>query len=791
MRAIRNRITIQLAITLALLAALAIAGFVVMTVAVRKLQNVDRDRSASTNALLTAGQLGRSALDLETGLRGFLLTGQTRFLQPYNSALDSYRSAVSKLEADTAAEPRQHALAASIGASIQDYVNQWAEPQILLARRQLDTARAAEAAGGGKRRIDAIRGLFARLIASETAKHTAQVEQANNLANVAVVVGFVAIGLFVVLMAVFVLRGRRGVVLPLRGLAQTTRKISQGDLSARVPEEGTAEIRGLLERFNRMADSLERQQEQIELAAQSLETLLETTDQGIYGVDRNGKITLVNRAALEQTGFTRDELIGAESHALLHHTRSDGTNYPAEECPVFHAMETGEGVRIANEVFWRKNGSSFPVEYSAFPLMEHGQVAGAVVTFRDVSARRHLQRLRDGQHALSRALAEARSLEGVRPQMMGSVASALGFDLGVTWEPGEDGKLRRVATFASSGFEELAERLGPEELPSAGTLAERAITSRDPVFERDFEHNPPRADGLPDRRLKMGAATPVFGSDGKLISVGEMFGTRLVPEEGMVDTLRAISATAGQYIERQRALAETQRLKDQFVATVSHELRTPLTAIDGWVHILLGEEPGPLTDDQRRFLETVKRNSGRLMRLVGDLLLANQIDTGRFNLELADVDVAELAHETGELLLASAENKQIELAIDAVPPVLIRGDRQRLGQLFGNLMSNAIKYTPNGGRVEVKVERERETCRITVADTGIGIPAADRGRLFERFYRASSAAAHGIGGTGLGLAISKAIVEGHNGTIGLAEHDGPGSVFVVELPVVVREEAPT
>jgi PAS domain S-box-containing protein len=788
---VRRRITLQLAATLALLSALAIAGFVVMTVAVRNLQSVDRARSTSTNALITAGQLERSVLDLETGLRGYLLAGEARFLQPYTDAVSSYRALVAKLELDTAGEPRQHALATSIGSSIDNYVNLWAEPQILRARSQLNAARAQEAGGIGKQRVDAIRSQFATFIANENATHADQVQRGNHLADVAIVVGFVAIGLFVVLMAVFAFRGRRGVYIPLRRLASTTRKISRGDRSARVPVEGTAEIRELLEGFNRMASSLEDQQEELERTAQSLDGVLETIDQGIYRIDLDGNVTLVNRAALDQTGFTREELMGANSHALLHHTRPDGTPYPVNECPVAEAMRTGEGVRITNEVFWRKNGSQFPVEYSAFPLMERGNVAGAVVSFRDVSARRHLQRLRDGQHALSRALAEASSLEGVRPQMMGSVASALGFDFGVTWEPAEDGKLRRVATFASSGFEDMAERLGPDELPLEGTLAARAIARRDPVFERDFAHHPPRAEGLPDPRLKMGAATPVFGSDGQLVSVGEMFGTHLIPEEGVVDTLRAISAHAAQYIERQRAVAESQRLKDQFVATVSHELRTPLTAIDGWVHILLGEEPGPLTDDQRKFLHTVKRNSGRLMGLVGDLLLANQIDTGRFNLELADIDVAELAHETGELLLASAENKQIDFSIDAVPPILIRGDRQRLGQLFGNLMSNAIKYTPNEGRVEVKVEREGETCRITVADTGIGIPAADRGRLFERFYRASSATDHGIGGTGLGLAISKAIVEGHNGTIKLADHDGPGSVFVVELPIAVREGAPT
>jgi signal transduction histidine kinase len=122
---------------------------------------------------------------------------------------------------------------------------------------------------------------------------------------------------------------------------------------------------------------------------------------------------------------------------------------------------------------------------------------------------------------------------------------------------------------------------------------------------------------------------------------------------------------------------------------------------------------------------------------------------------------------------------------------MIRGDRERLGQLIGNLLSNAIKYTPAGGSVEARVEADGGTCRITVSDTGIGIPPADRKHLFERFYRASSATESGIVGTGLGLAISATIAESHHGRIELVDRDGPGSTFVVELPLLVREEAPT
>jgi signal transduction histidine kinase len=226
------------------------------------------------------------------------------------------------------------------------------------------------------------------------------------------------------------------------------------------------------------------------------------------------------------------------------------------------------------------------------------------------------------------------------------------------------------------------------------------------------------------------------------------------------------------------------------VATVSHELRTPLTAIDGWLHILLAEDAGPLNAEQQRFLKTVKRNSDRLIRLVGDLLLAGQIESGQLRLELDDVDLVALAQEAADLVGATASAKQIELnvGLEADAPVTVRGDRSRLLQLLGNLLSNAIKFTPESGHVHIVVGAAGGVCTVTVSDSGIGIPPDERPHLFERFFRASSATEHAIAGTGLGLAISKAIAESHGGTIRVADHDGPGTVFVVELPLAVREE---
>jgi signal transduction histidine kinase len=208
--------------------------------------------------------------------------------------------------------------------------------------------------------------------------------------------------------------------------------------------------------------------------------------------------------------------------------------------------------------------------------------------------------------------------------------------------------------------------------------------------------------------------------------------------------------------------------------------------MDGWLHILLDGEPGPLNDEQHRFLTTVKRNSDRLMRLVGDLLLIGQMDAGRFTLDLADVDLAEVISETVALFEGAASEKGIELTADMGARAMVHGDRLRLGQLLSNLVSNAVKFTPEGGQVRVRVEEQKGIWQVEVTDSGIGIPAGERAHLFERFYRASTAT--GTAGSGLGLAISKAIAEAHGGTIRIADSGGSGTRFVVEIPLHVAAE---
>src|SRR4051794_31433420 len=228
---------------------------------------------------------------------------------------------------------------------------------------------------------------------------------------------------------------------------------------------------------------------------------------------------------------------------------------------------------------------------------------------------------------------------------------------------------------------------------------------------------------------------------------------------------------------------ELDQLKDDFVATVSHELRTPLTSMMGFLEMLREGEAGPLNADQEKFLAIVYRSSERLQRLVGDLLFVARLDVSGLQMQFGEVPVQEVAADVAESSAAVARARQIDLRTELgeAPPVW--GDRERLGQLVTNLASNAIKFTPAGGTVTIRVLRDGDDVVVEVEDTGIGIPQAEQDRVFQRFFRSTTATAQAIPGTGLGLVITKAIAEAHGGSSSVESEPGRGTCFRVRLPV--------
>jgi signal transduction histidine kinase len=221
-------------------------------------------------------------------------------------------------------------------------------------------------------------------------------------------------------------------------------------------------------------------------------------------------------------------------------------------------------------------------------------------------------------------------------------------------------------------------------------------------------------------------------------------------------------------------------MKDEFVALVSHELRTPLTAIQGYTELVLDGTAGEVNDEQRAMLTAVDRSSARLFRLINDLLFVAQLNAGKLSVAIDDVDLASVAREAIEDARPRAAAAEVSLDFEFALTPTIRADRVRLGQVFDNLISNAIKFTPPGGRVGLTISMVGDEAIIVVTDSGMGMSVEDQQRLFTRFFRTKAAAK--IQGTGLGLSITKAIVDAHHGSISVQSKVGHGTRFTVTVP---------
>src|SRR4051812_24342891 len=304
--------------------------------------------------------------------------------------------------------------------------------------------------------------------------------------------------------------------------------------------------------------------------------------------------------------------------------------------------------------------------------------------------------------------------------------------------------------------------------PQSGLMHERLLALTDRMVDPDrFAQRMRELAVSPDvesadefelresERVFQGFTRPVIGSDDSYL--------------GRVWTLREVTEAR-----------QVDRIKDALVATVSHELRTPLTSIIGYLE-LLGGDDGDLTAENARYVEIVRRNAERLQGMVEELLFIARVEAGGLPLEAVDVDVVELAHGAIGSATPAASAKGLTLEFDGAGSARTSADAHRIGQVFDNLISNAIKFTDPGGSIKVSVRVEGFAIVATVADNGCGIPKAEQPRLFERFFRSSATSS--VPGTGLGLTIARAIVDGHGGEITCRTDEGVGTTFTFSLPV--------
>lgn len=236
---------------------------------------------------------------------------------------------------------------------------------------------------------------------------------------------------------------------------------------------------------------------------------------------------------------------------------------------------------------------------------------------------------------------------------------------------------------------------------------------------------------------------------------------------------------------RQKEADRLNRLKSEFLASMSHELRTPLHTIIGFAELLAEGTEGPLNEKQRRFLQHIQEDSEHLLGLINDVLDLSRIEAGGISLRIEDVSLAVSISDAVNAIRPRAATKSLALETDNIFPGLVAVDPMRLKEVFYNLLSNAVKFTPEGGKISVQTEEDGQFVRVTVADSGIGIPADQLEQVFEKFYQVGYTTSGVREGTGLGLAICRRLIEMHGGKIWIESDQDIGSRFHFTVPKVV------
>jgi PAS domain S-box-containing protein len=492
--------------------------------------------------------------------------------------------------------------------------------------------------------------------------------------------------------------------------------------------------------------SRKRAEEALRESTEQYQATFELAGVGIGHTAPDGRWLRVNQKLCDIIGYSCEELLGLTFRDITH------PDYLEQDTEAARAMLRGERQSYTTEKrYIRKDGSEVWVNLTVSPLRDSaGALRYFISVIEDVSERKR------AEEGLRESEAQLRTLADAVPQL--------------AWMAHADGHIfwynRRWYEYTGTTPEQM-EGWGwqsvhdPEVLPRVLERWGASIESGEP-FEMEF---------------------PLKGADGHFRS----FLTRVVPlKDGRGRVLRWFG-TNTDVEELRRALRhaeESNRLKDEFLATVSHELRTPLTAVLGWAHLLRSGQLDGVS--AARALETIERNARSQTQLIEDLLDVSRIITGKLRLDVRPVDPGSLIESAIEALRPAAAAKGIRMQkVMDTGVISVAGDPARLQQVVWNLVSNAIKFTPKGGRVQIRLERINSHVEIVVSDTGAGIAPEFLPHVFDRFRQADQKTTRQHGGLGLGLAIVRHLVELHGGSVeAQSSGEGQGATFVVKLPIV-------
>jgi len=496
------------------------------------------------------------------------------------------------------------------------------------------------------------------------------------------------------------------------------------------------------------------------------EKVMESVTNGIYVVDPDGRFRFVNRAGSWITGYDCDELIGRNFSVLfkpetLAQLNEHLTGVEAGDKAISH-FET--------EILRKDNSTAF-INLGFSPLFESNEPAGMVWTAEDITERKRIHEILDRKQKNLEAIFDAapvgmmlvdesmivkRVNDDIRQMVHRDFTEIINRRIG--------GALGCVCSGSDGG----RCGCGPGCLECALSEAVKSVLdSEQPVHKVEIQ---------PTLRICDQEIQPWL-----CVSA----------EPAMIDGSTHVVIALDDITDRKHAeeqLKETMKIKSQFISTVSHELRTPLASMKEAVAIVLDGIVGQVNEKQRDFLDIAKRNIDRLARLINDVLDFQKLDSGRMTFNMREDDIAVVAKDVYNTMLPFADKKAVNLTLDLednLPKAVF--DSDRIIQVLTNLVSNAIKFTPEQGQVCFGVRSGDEELVIAVRDTGMGIPCEDLHKVFDRFYRVERPGKE-IQGTGLGLPIVKKIVTSHGGRIDIESQLEEGTTFTIYLPLAAKPD---
>jgi PAS domain S-box-containing protein len=573
-----------------------------------------------------------------------------------------------------------------------------------------------------------------------------------------------------------------------------------------------------------------------------LAAIVDSSEDGIISKTLDGIVTSWNKGAERLFGYTAQEMIGQPIARLI------PPELRHEEDDILAKIRRGERLERYEATRIHKQGHALSISLTISPVRDAtGRIVGAAKIAHDVTAKRRAEkafqeetRARDILHRVGQTVAAQNDLEQVVQTIMDAATELCGAAFGAFFYNVVDANKESYWLYALSGVPRDAFAQFP--MPRATTVfaptfrGEGVVRSGNIKLDPRYGKNAPYT-GMPAGHLPVCSylAVPVISRTGEVLG-GLFFGhpaqdifterseqlavsiaaqaavaidkarlfqglqRELEARSKAEEALRASETRLRQVITEREQLLQSERyarseaerlghLKDEFLATLSHELRTPLNAIQGWATLLRQKEV--TAEDRTRGLEAIDRNVRAQAQIVSDLLDMSRIISGKIHLEVQPISLHEVIHNAIESVRASADAKQIRIRTLLDSSVgFVRGDPNRLQQILWNLLSNALKFTPAGGRVQVILERVNSHVELVVEDSGVGIAAEFLPFVFERFRQADGAMTRRHGGLGIGLSIVKTLVELHGGSVRVkSAGENQGASFAIALPVSHVTEA--